>query len=485
VATNVQRVAFALSLVALAAVSYVFFTRQHPYTDAIDFRSFYCAARAVSADRSPYLAEPLRTCEETLEKVAHAPPLPVGLAIPAPLPGYALALFLPLARLPYVVANLVFDLLLLGASIFAVALLARLTGLPLLVIAPSIALSLTFQSWRFGQIVPLVLALLVVAAASLERARYTLAAAALGVAMIEPHVASPAVLSALIVVPRMRLRVSIALALLAAVSLGTLGLDQNVLYLRDVLPAHAAAELGMNGYQFSLTNLLHQLGVADHAALALGELSYIVMLVAGITISSSLARQTGRPALLLLGPSALALVGGPFLHLVQIVCALPFALLLLALFPRNRVILLATLLLAAPWLEFIRNSDPPSVALCVALCILPIAWYALHERPLQVAVVTLALVALGAGIAGFAYTIHLSKIDATAALARVKDGRLLAEVSWSTYVRTVLSRDPPSYLLEKLPTWIGLCALLIGAAAQATAPWKEDAAPHEPSVALG
>jgi hypothetical protein len=394
---------------------------------------------------------------------------PEGFRHDAPLPAYAFVLLMPLAALPYIAANVAFDLVLLVATILSVIVLSRLTKIPFIVLVPSLTLSLTFQSWRFGQIAPLVLLCLVIAAAALERGRYGVTAAALAAAMIEPHVAFPALLSVFITVPRARLPVAVAAGVLAIAALGAIGIDQNVQYFQDVLPAHAASELHMNAYQFSLTNLLHELGVADRPALEVGELCYVVMIGIGIGISLRLARRTERAALLVLGPCAIALVGGLFLHLVQIACALPFALMLLALFPRDRFILFATLLLAAPWLELMRNSDPASVALSVAVAVAPLAAYALRDRPWQAMAVSCALIGLGAGIEVFISTIHLSKIDATAALARVKDGRLLAEASWATYVNTVLSRNPPSYIIEKMPTWMGLCALLIGATAQALA----------------
>ena len=60
------------------------------------FKAFYCGATAVRDRHDPYLVEPLRTCERSLEQ----DPMPQGYVEPAPLPGYSLAAFVPLTLLP-------------------------------------------------------------------------------------------------------------------------------------------------------------------------------------------------------------------------------------------------------------------------------------------------------------------------------------------------------------------------------------------------
>ena len=79
----------------------------------IDFRAFYCAGAALDAGADPYRAEPLRSCE-----VAAWEAFPAGypeVAVPAPLPGYALTPFALLARLPYGVAAALWECALVAA----------------------------------------------------------------------------------------------------------------------------------------------------------------------------------------------------------------------------------------------------------------------------------------------------------------------------------------------------------------------------------
>ena len=135
-----QRVAcFAAYLIApliLAAMIAVNGMRGETYLMG-DFRAFYCAGNAIAQGANPYLTEPLRTCE------AHAgpPAEPAFLrpvALPAPLPPYALVLFVPLSLLPFGVAAACYGALLVAAMMAAVALFARVTG------ASSILLNLAF-----------------------------------------------------------------------------------------------------------------------------------------------------------------------------------------------------------------------------------------------------------------------------------------------------------------------------------------------------
>ena len=72
-----------------------------------DFRAFYCAGAAVAQHANPYLEEPLRSCEQNAGPPAE-PAFLRPVALPAPLPPYALALFVPFARLPFPAAALLY-----------------------------------------------------------------------------------------------------------------------------------------------------------------------------------------------------------------------------------------------------------------------------------------------------------------------------------------------------------------------------------------
>ena len=104
-----------------------------------DFRAFYCAGAAIAQHANPYLEEPLRGCERD----AGPPFEPAFLrpvALPAPLPPYALTLFVPFASLPFPLAAVLYGLLLIAAMTAATALLARVTG------ASSVLLNVAFAA---------------------------------------------------------------------------------------------------------------------------------------------------------------------------------------------------------------------------------------------------------------------------------------------------------------------------------------------------
>jgi hypothetical protein len=350
-----------------------------------------------------------------------------------------------------------------------------MTGIPVLVVISALMLSLTFQSLRVGQIVPIVLMLLVLGAALLERGRYWSAAALLGAAMIEPNVTLPALAGVFVAAPRMRLPLACAAGVLALLSLLALGLGQNIIYFRDVLPAHIAAELPMNTYQFSLTNLLHQLGVADAVALLLGKASYLIMSAIGVVLGVVLARRRGHPALSVFCPCAIALIGGPYVHLVQLVCAIPLALFLLAKPAQTPGIAVATLLLASPWLELTRNSGTAEVLVFVALASAPIAWYASRGNRVRALALTLAMLLVGTALSVISLQIQHHRPDNQAVPPQARAANLPADASWSAYTRRVLDLHNGLLIAEKLPTWAGLLILLAGATVRTSAPRENSA----------
>src|SRR5580700_3565277 len=69
-----------------------------------DFNAFYCAGETIVHRADPYRNEPLGTCERSAGRPDFLERAPAYLAVPAPLPGYALAPFVLLALLPYAAA---------------------------------------------------------------------------------------------------------------------------------------------------------------------------------------------------------------------------------------------------------------------------------------------------------------------------------------------------------------------------------------------
>ena len=89
-----------------------------------DFKAFYCAGSVVAHHQDPYVAQPLGTCEATRNLPWMKSHMPTG-ALPAPLPGYEIALFIPFALLPLPIASAVWFLVSAAALIVGIVLLAR------------------------------------------------------------------------------------------------------------------------------------------------------------------------------------------------------------------------------------------------------------------------------------------------------------------------------------------------------------------------
>jgi len=128
-------------------------------------------------------------------------------------------------------------------------------------------------------------------------------------------------------------------------SLAVGGVELNVEYLTSYLPTHALAELGYVG-QFGLSSMLHNFGVPDHAALAIGSAQYALFVIVGICLARSLRHEV--PATTVLVPMALAVTGGPYIHVTQIAGVLPLAF-VTASRVRSRVAWAGVALLTVPW----------------------------------------------------------------------------------------------------------------------------------------
>ena len=283
----------------------------------MDFNAFYCGSRILAAGENPYRYEPLRSCEH--EHRWFAKPNDV---VAAPLPPYALRLLTPIALLPYPQAGFLWFLLLLASALLVIWAILELTGLSIIVVGASMAIAVLLQSLPTGALAPIPLALLCLAAVALTRERWNAAAALLGVACIEPHVAAPAALAAFVLVRELRVRLAVVGATLVALSLLPHGTALNFEYLTRVLPQQARFELG-SIVQFGLSSMLHNLGVPDNAALAIGSVQYALFIPLGIWLAARLRRQI--PAAVVLVPIALAVTGGPYIHLTQIAAVLPLA----------------------------------------------------------------------------------------------------------------------------------------------------------------
>ncbi|MFZ1126308.1 MAG: glycosyltransferase 87 family protein [Candidatus Baltobacteraceae bacterium] len=390
-----------------------------------DFRAFYCGGSAVAAGRDPYRTQPLFGCELAALAVTGVPP-GYRTVVPAPLPPYALALFAVFARLPFSAASLTWAAIGILAIAATAVMLARSTGVPLVLTSAALVPSEVCVSLSLGQVVPLALCALCAAAWAIrEKRKHVAAAAALACATIEPHVALPALVAAACFTRSMRRPLAVACALLAAVSLAVVGPATCLEYVSRVLPLHARSEIVNYRFQYSLTSLLWAGGVRKETAAALGAASYLFMTVAGVALAGSLSRRFSDERFLVLFPPALGLIGGPFLHSQQMVAALPAAFLLV---------------------HYVRDDLRRVVAVAAVCACLAVPWETIATLPAVAARLPADPPAKAAG--------------ASLPQARPEE---LAELPWTRQVEAFTELHPPNIPLEtavKLPAWCALVAVL-------------------------
>jgi hypothetical protein len=419
-----------------------------------DFNAFYCAGWSAAHHDDPYRTEPLGTCERSAPRPAFLERAPGYMAIPAPLPGYALAPFALLALLPYGIAAALWALVVLTSVALTVVWMRSLTSLSMTTIVAALALSDGYVGLTLGQIAPVAVAALVGCALALQREKIALAACGAAIATIEPHVGLPVCIALALFRPKALAPLALFALAFIGLSVALLGWTTNLEYLASVLPAHGLSEVN-NVKQLSWTYLLHRWGVAAPRALQIAEAAYAAMIAAGIALARLLANRTGRQAFLLFVPVALAMVGAPFSHIAQIAAVLPAALLLLDTRRTDAWCIATVVLLAIPWPQF--ASLGTTFPLLAALTAAALAF----ELVAGQARITIALVAgVFALCAASAPTFALVPVlDPAQRLQAAYDGHALAESGWSAYVNAVGTQNRTAYDIGRAPTWLGLLLL--------------------------
>ncbi len=436
-----------------------------------DFRAFYCAGKAVADQRDPYRTEPLRTCENATSGF----PAGRGLrfAVPAPLPGYALAPFVPLSRLPYPLAAALWIAILLASLGTTVAILNLICDLRKETIFAALLLG-AFYSVFLGQFMPIVCAATVAAAFFTARGRDRVAALAAALAMLEPHLGLPVCLALFFARPRARGVLAGCGAAFALASIALLGPSSNLEYVRDVLPAHMLSEISNEG-QYSLSYLAHLAGLGESASIRLGTLSYLVMLGAGILAGRIAAARAGLPALLVLVPPAFAVFGGAFVHVQQLSIAIPAALVISG--TRSRAAQLcavAVFLLAVPWdASAILILSLPVVAGVTFVLAIDLFAATPIAAGIASAVSTASLVALFGSLA--------NAIPPAIGTTDPAQGAALAEDGWREYAEASFHSSVMPFIVAKLPGWSALA--LIACATLGLAPGEPQ--PHPITAGKG
>lgn len=419
-----------------------------------DFRAFYCAASVLTHGASPYAASAMYPCESA--------PMPWGLysaangvAVPAPLPGYAVIAFVPFTLLAYQGACGAWLLAVLASAALAVyalsLLLDRSAAGAVAALAPGIAIVVV----PFGELGSIVLAALLCMGLALRARAWGWAAVAGSATMLLPQIGVPAMLAACIFLPPMRLRVLASFAVLAAAdAAGSSGAA--LAYLFTILPEHARAEIP-SSVQYSATWMLHAAHASDTAALAGGAASYALIAVIGILASRAAASQLRDDACFALIPPTFAIIGGTFVHYAHIMVAIPAALLLAT---RKSVPFAATfgaavLLLVVPWLWAL--SQPLFIvvfaAVCAACALTLLDWppRSALRAALASALLCAAILITGAYYGAGSPDAHLP-------------AHRQALHSWGRYIASARSGTGPAWWIAKLPTWTGLLLFGFGCA---------------------
>lgn len=414
-----------------------------------DFKAFYCSGYVLAHGGDPYLAAPLARCESMRE------PNPLffttkGEVLPAPLPGYAVAAFVPLSLLPFPLAALVWLTLLAAATFGAIVLLAQIRVASVELLAVTLALILVGVCFPVGELPPIALFGIALAAWSASRGRPWPAAIGIALTFFEPQVGAAMLVAALALGRRFALAALVGACALGVASLLAVGVADTIQYLQVIVPAHLASELP-SVLQYSLSAVLYQLGVAPAVATLGGRLSWLVMLGVAYVFARSKPAHA-RPELAFLAAPAFVAVGGQFLHLDHIALAVPAALWIAsntALRSWLRIAVVSALSLPVLYIFSIFE-----LTLLVPLIA---AWIggSLSRRPIDalrtIAVVVAVMLVLGA----------LAAASGTGAMHSAPPVPLpadIAQASWARYIAQQHVMTGWSVWLVKAPIWAGIVA---------------------------
>jgi hypothetical protein len=418
-----------------------------PWRQLYDFAEFYCAGAALDAGADPYRYEPLHRCEHAVDTGSIYRNDPARVT-PAPLPPYDFPPLMLAARLSYGTARQ-FDAVAIVAAVIA-AIVAMGALVPLEATALAMLLPAGYVLLNAGQVVPFALAALVFCGLALARGRDAFAGVLGALVTVEPHLGLPVCIALLLWLPRSRAPLVATAVVLLAIGASTVGIATTFEYVSRVLPAQAAAEIA-HPYQYSLTYLLSTLRVPASAALFVGDASYAAMLVVGVWLGRRLRERLARPEMVVFVPAAFSVVGGPYVHMVDLPFAIPAALVFACTLRGNarQIAAIALCLLAVPWILVWITKKLFLAALFVVAALL------LRLR-------TSAFVSF-ATFGGVCAAIYLLELAPPAPLTGRTPGTFtatdLADTAWIAYVKE-LPQASLTWLAVKVPTWAALATLV-------------------------
>lgn len=426
-----------------------------PWKTMDEFADFYCAGSAIDRHASPYTYEPLRSCEHLVnagaslrDQIFQANP---ALAFPAPQPPYDFVPFMALARLSPGAARDADAVAIVAAVALCVTTIAGL-GVPIVVVAAALLLSVLFASLNTAQIVPFALLALAGCGWLLRRGSYAPAGVAAALTAIEPSLGVAVMGATIVFVPRARLALLLAAASLALVAVTLVGVGGLVQYVTGVLPAHAAAEIGFP-FQYSLTYLLAYAHAPAAVARLGGALSYLVVVAIGLYAAPRATAALDRRELLVFLPALCSVIGGAFVHQEELCFALP-ALLVLAASTRGRAqsaFAAALCVLAIPWIAVwgIKQLFLASMFVCAVILL-----------RLRVERWSALLIFCAIGVALYLFELHPPHLPVPTAITQPYPAAALAEAAWSDYTARRASSDI-LWIAIKVPAWAALVAALV------------------------
>lgn len=438
----------ALALLAAAAIRDVARLGDAlPWRQLYDFADFYCAGAALDTGADPYRYEPLHRCEHAVDTGAIYRNDPARVT-PAPLPPYDFPPFMLAARLNYATARQLAAVAIAGAVIATIIAMGALV--PLEAAALALLLPAGYVLLNAGQVVPFALLALVLCGVALARGRNAIAGILGALVAIEPHLGLPVCVAILLWRPRSRIPLIATAVVLLGAGVFTVGVAETVEYVSRVLPLQAAAEVA-HPYQYGLTYLLTTFGIPANAALLLGDASYAGMLVVGVWLGRRVWGTLARPEMIAFIPAACSVIGGPYVHMVDLPFAIPAALVLALTLRGNarQIVVVALCLLAIPWILVWITKKLFLASLFVVAALL------LRLR-------TSASVSL-ATFGGVGAVIYLLELAPPAPLVATTPGTFgasdLAGAAWFAYAKA-LPRASLTWLAVKVPTWAGLIATI-------------------------
>jgi len=200
----------------------------------------------------------------------------------------------------------------------------------------------------------------------------------------------------------------------------------------------------------------------------------MLMLIVGIATAKRLSLRDPNDVLIVAAPAAFVLVGGVFIHAIQMPAALPAA---LVAYTRvegrlKTAIGIAIIGIAVPWMSFLAfGIELPYLAFLCGI---------LSYRLLKIS--PRAAIAVGLATACFVFGLEYAMASGP---PYPPPGQLppilphdLAEVSWGQNVRAISAIDRSIFDLARLPTWlaVSLLALTLSLASRAQPSYRFDRA---------